>query len=96
MRVVKNNALLPTPFLSVSVNTESERGLLGIAFDPDFASNQYVYIYYTTSAAPIHNRVSRFTANGDVAVAGSELPNPRTTHARCGQPQRRCDPLRTG
>lgn len=76
LRVVKNNALLPTPFLNVSVNTASERGLLGIAFDPDFASNRYVYIYYTTASAPIHNRVSRFTAsaaNPDVAEAGSEL-----------------------
>src|SRR3954464_11160664 len=77
LRVVKNNALLSQAFLSVSVNTESERGLLGVAFDPDFASNRFVYVYYTTAAAPIHNRVSRFTASAgspDVAQAGSELP----------------------
>src|SRR3954466_7140529 len=43
LRVVKNNALLSQPFLTVSVNTQSERGLLGIAFDPDFTSNRYVY-----------------------------------------------------
>ena len=72
LRVIKNGALLPTPFVSLSVNSSSERGLLGIAFDPNFATNQFVYLYYTTSAAPIHNRISRFTANGDVAVAGSE------------------------
>lgn len=66
VRVVKNGALLPTPFLSVNVNSSGERGLLGIAFDPDFASNQFVYVYYTTAASPIHNRVSRFTASGDV------------------------------
>ncbi len=76
LRVVKNDALLPQPFLSVSVNTESERGLLGVAFDPDYGSNRFVYVYYTTAAAPIHNRVSRFTAsstNADVAQAGSEV-----------------------
>ena len=72
LRVIKNGALLSTPFLTVSVNSSGERGLLGVAFDPNFASNQYVYIYYTTAASPIHNRVSRFTANGDVAVSGSE------------------------
>ena len=73
LRVIKNGALLPTPFVSLSVSSSSERGLLGIAFDPNFATNQFVYLYYTTSTAPIHNRISRFTANGDVAVAGSEV-----------------------
>ena len=72
LRVIKNGALLATPFVSLSVNSSSERGLLGIAFDPNFATNQFVYLYYTTSTAPIHNRISRFTANGDVAVPGSE------------------------
>ena len=77
LRIVKNNALLSQPFLSVSVNSASERGLLGVAFDPDFPGNRFVYVYYTTATAPIHNRVSRFTAsstNTDVAQAGSELP----------------------
>ena len=65
--------LLPSPFVHVDVNTSGERGLLGVAFDPDFTDNQYVYVYYTTAAAPIHNRVSRFTADGDVAQANSEI-----------------------
>ncbi|MSO19377.1 MAG: glucose sorbosone dehydrogenase [Acidobacteria bacterium] len=73
LRVIKNGALLGTPFLTVSVNATGERGLLGVAFDPDFANNNFIYLYYTTSASPIHNRVSRFTAAGDLAVAGSEL-----------------------
>lgn len=72
LRVVKNGALLSKPFLSVSVDSRGERGLLGVAFDPDFNTNHFVYVYYTTFAAPIHNRVSRFTANGDEAVSGSE------------------------
>ncbi|MFN0087303.1 MAG: PQQ-dependent sugar dehydrogenase, partial [Blastocatellia bacterium] len=72
MRVIKNGALLPTPFLTLSVSSLGERGLLGVAFDPDFANNQFVYVYYTPSAAPLHNRVSRFTAGGDAAVPGSE------------------------
>ena len=75
LRIIKNGALLSTPFVSVAVDTYAERGLLGIAFDPSFASNRYIYLYYTTSADPIHNRVSRFTAdsaNPDRALAGSE------------------------
>jgi glucose/arabinose dehydrogenase len=72
VRVIKNGVLLPTPFLSVTVNSSGERGLLGIAFDPAFVSNQHVYVYYTATSPAIHNRVSRFTANGDIAVAGSE------------------------
>ncbi len=72
LRVVKNGALLPTPFLTVTVNSTGERGLLGVAFDPNFASNNFIYVYYTATTPAIHNRISRFTANGDVAVAGSE------------------------
>lgn len=73
LRVVVNGVLQATPFVTLSVNSSGERGLLGVAFDPDFATNQYVYVYYTTSTAPIHNRISRFTANGNVAVPGSEF-----------------------
>jgi len=75
LRVVKNGALLAQPFLSVTVDSNGERGLLGIAFDPGFASNGFLYVYYTTASSP-HNRVSRFTAsaaNPDVAAAGSEV-----------------------
>jgi glucose/arabinose dehydrogenase len=73
LRVIKNGALLPTPFLTLSVDSSGERGLLGVAFDPNFSANNFVYIYYTVPTAPIHNRVSRFTANGDVAMTGSEV-----------------------
>jgi hypothetical protein len=55
------------------VNSAGERGLLGIAFDPNFVSNQYVYVYYTATTPALHNRISRFTANGDVALPGSEV-----------------------
>ena len=73
LRVIENNQLLPTPFVSLTVNSSGERGLLGVAFDPNFTSNQFVYVYYTATTPTIHNRVSRFTANGNVAVANSEV-----------------------
>jgi len=76
LRVIKNGALLAQPFITLNVDSQGERGLLGVAFDPDFATNGFVYIYYTTAGSPIHNRVSRFTAsasNPDVVAAGSEV-----------------------
>src|SRR4051794_13391414 len=73
LRVIKNGALLSTPFVTVTVSSAGERGLLGVAFDPNFATNHFVYIYYTATSPSVHNRISRLTANGDVAVAGSEV-----------------------
>jgi glucose/arabinose dehydrogenase len=74
LRVIKNGQLLSAPFVTVPVTSDNERGLLGVALDPDFASNRWVYVYYTM-ASPVVNRVSRFTAsasNPDVAEPGSE------------------------
>jgi glucose/arabinose dehydrogenase len=71
LRVIKNGVLLATPFVTLTVDAAGERGLLGVAFDPNFNFNHYVYLYYTVPGTPAHNRVIRFTANGDVAVAGS-------------------------
>jgi glucose/arabinose dehydrogenase len=73
LRVVKNGTLLTTPFVSLPVDSSGERGLLGIAFDPGFATNHFLYVYYTAMTPSVHNRISRFTANGDVAVPGSEI-----------------------
>ena len=73
LRVIKNGVLLSTPFVSLTVDSSGERGLLGIAFDPNFATNHYLYVYYTVATSPIHNRVSRFTAASDTAAPGSEI-----------------------
>ncbi len=73
LRVIENDVLLATPFMTLNVNASGERGLLGIAFDPGFLTNHFLYVYYTVNTAPIHNRISRFTANGNVVVPGSEL-----------------------
>lgn len=89
LRVIKNGSLLSAPFLSVTVSSSGERGLLGIAFDPNFETNHFVYVYYTATTPAIHNRLSRFVANGDVAVGGSEtqllnLPNLSATNHNGG------------
>jgi glucose/arabinose dehydrogenase len=73
VRVVKNGALLPTPFATLSVSAEGERGLLGITFDPDFQNNHFVYVYYSANVTNVPNRVVRFVASGDVAQGSEEL-----------------------
>jgi glucose/arabinose dehydrogenase len=69
VRVVKNRQLQAGSFLDVSsrVLFGGERGLLGLAFHPQFATNGYVYIYYTAKNTDIE--VARLTANaGRTAV----------------------------
>ena len=76
LRVIKNGVLLPAPFVTLNLESTSERGLLGVAFDPNFAANGFVYVYYTRAQPTVKNRVSRFTAsaaNPDVAEPGSEV-----------------------
>lgn len=65
-----------TPFLNISgiISTGSERGLLGLAFHPDYATNGYFYVNYTNGSG--NTQVSRFSVSGgdpDVADPGSEL-----------------------
>src|ERR671921_2638559 len=49
LRVYKDGALLPNPALDISgkVCTNGGRGLVGIAVDPNFATNNYIYLFYT-------------------------------------------------
>ncbi|WP_205739613.1 PQQ-dependent sugar dehydrogenase [Georgenia sp. SYP-B2076] len=68
VRIVKNGTTLPTPFLKITTDDQGERGLTGIAIDPNFATNKYVYLYYASFTPVPHNRVSRFVADGDVAL----------------------------
>ncbi|MEO8923696.1 MAG: PQQ-dependent sugar dehydrogenase [Caldimonas sp.] len=74
LRVIKNGVLLPTPFATFPVDSTGERGLIGVALHPSFATNGFVYVYSTRKAGNIsHNRISRLTASGDVAAASPEL-----------------------
>ncbi|MGZ5891333.1 MAG: PQQ-dependent sugar dehydrogenase [Caldimonas sp.] len=74
LRVVRNGSLLAAPFASFAVDSAGERGLIGVALHPAFASNGFVYVYSTRSVGGVsHNRISRLTAAGDVAAAGSEI-----------------------
>lgn len=100
LRVYSNGQLLPSPALNLSLGgricANSERGLLGIAIDPGFAVNSYIYLYYTfnksgvcelNSARSPVNRISRFIlGSGNSVNPASELvlvdniPSPNGNH----------------
>jgi glucose/arabinose dehydrogenase len=98
LRVVQGGTLVPSPAvdLSARVCANSERGLLGVAVDPSFATNHYIYLYYTfknhsvcetnTANAPV-NRVSRFVLSDNNVVDPSRedilidnIPSPAGNH----------------
>jgi PKD repeat protein len=99
VRVVKNGSLLATPFLdfSAKVNTFNDNGMLGMAFDPDFANTGYIFLTYiyeptgdpnsTASRMGRLVRVKASSANPDVMLTGSEtiildnFPDDNGTHA---------------
>src|ERR671922_389996 len=69
IKIVKNGQLLPTPFADLPSEDTGDRGLIGIAFDPDFGvSNHYVYFYYT--GHDLLNHLVRFNAAEDVGTDG--------------------------
>jgi glucose/arabinose dehydrogenase len=65
VRIVASGQLLPTPFLDLTgrVLSGGERGLLSLAFHPDFASNGFLYVNYTDSNGD--TRVERYTVDAD-------------------------------
>jgi glucose/arabinose dehydrogenase/PKD repeat protein len=76
LRLYENGSLLPTPALTFSqICWGFEYGLLGVAVDPDFVANNYIYLYYTPyiSGGGCTNRVSRFVLpSSNVVNLGSE------------------------
>ncbi|MGH9967376.1 MAG: PQQ-dependent sugar dehydrogenase [Pyrinomonadaceae bacterium] len=93
IRIIRNNALLPTVFLNISsrISSGGERGLLGLAFPPGFAAKQYFYVNYTNTAGNIVIARYRVTAgNADLADAASEqivltVPHPTFANHNGGQ-----------
>jgi aldose sugar dehydrogenase len=71
VRLFESGALQPSAVITFAVNASGERGLLGLAIDPNFNANRYIYVYYTcnpgSAGCPtLENRVARFTENGGV------------------------------
>src|SRR5581483_6930387 len=69
VRIVAHGRLLAAPFLDLTarVSAGGERGLLSLAFHPDFAANGYVCVDYTDTNGD--TRVERYTVSGDPDVA---------------------------
>lgn len=74
IRVWQDGALLPTPFLDIRnrVASGGERGLLGLAFPPDYAARRSFYVNYTDLAGDTVVARYRVSAGPNVAEAGSE------------------------
>ena len=68
------NTLLATSFLDIDplvtggASVSDEQGLLGLAFDPDYATNGQFYVYYTGSGT---NNVARYTVSANPNVANT-------------------------
>jgi len=78
-----NGAVLPTPFLDISdlVRHDSEQGLLGLAFHPDYANNGFFYVDYTDNE---HNIVvTRF----QVSAGDPNVADPNSAFTILKQPQ---------
>jgi glucose/arabinose dehydrogenase/PKD repeat protein len=81
LRVYQNGALVGTPALNLASPTNvicsnSERGLLGVAVDPSFAtpSNNFIYVYYTFNrAGTCVNRVSRYVLSSSNVASGETV-----------------------
>jgi aldose sugar dehydrogenase len=74
IRIYQNGGLLDAPLVVLPVSTNGESGLQGIAVDPQFATNGYIYVAYTTTDH--HERLSRLTVTGntvDLATAETVL-----------------------
>src|SRR5438128_5627797 len=71
--IIAREMITPTPFYTLTgTATAGERGLLGLALDPDFLTTPYVYAYQTyndVANRTIYNRIVRILANGNVGTS---------------------------
>jgi aldose sugar dehydrogenase len=72
VRVLVGGRLLARPCVDLAVRSDGERGALGIALHPRFRRNHYLYVYFTR-AAPVENRVVRFTVRANRCTAARPI-----------------------
>ena len=85
IRILKSGVLLPTPYLTTGhLATDTEQGLLGLAFAPDYATSGRFYIDYTDSNGT--TVIARYTVSQNPDVANPtgtillSIPQPYTNH----------------
>jgi glucose/arabinose dehydrogenase len=81
VRLFANGVLQVNPVITFTVDNCSERGLLGIAVDPQFNSNHYIYVYYTAASGcgNTTNNVARFVeSNGAGSNPAIIFSSPQT------------------
>jgi len=69
--IYRNGVVQPTPVVTLNTDSTGEKGLLGLVLDPNFASNGYMYVSYTTIDE--HAQLSRLTIQNGVANLSSEV-----------------------
>ena len=81
IRIVKNGQVLATPFLSINASCGGEQGILGLAFDPAFASNGTFYVTYTAPVSDprIGASEDQVLARYTVSPASGDVANPAGT-----------------
>ncbi|MEM1448156.1 MAG: PQQ-dependent sugar dehydrogenase [Planctomycetota bacterium] len=69
IRIVQNGVLLPTPFLDIDpiVQSGGERGLLGLAFHPEYQTNGRFFVNYTNNSG--NTRVAEYVVSTDPNIA---------------------------
>ena len=82
--VLKNKTKLPRPFLDIrgSVDSGGERGLLSLAFAPNYKSSGRFYVYFTGTNGDVRVQQFRRSANADVADPTSVRSVLRVPHSR--------------
>lgn len=67
VRVIVDGRLQDRPVITLPTDDFFERGMLGIALDPDFAHNHFIWIYHTLRR-PLLNRVVRFVERDGIGI----------------------------
>jgi glucose/arabinose dehydrogenase len=78
IRIIDDGSLLPTPFLDITaivLDAFNEQGLLGLAFDPDYANNGQFFVYFTEGSGAGRSTIFRYnvSANPDLADPNSSF-----------------------
>ncbi len=76
LRVIDADTGAAVTAINLDVDSNGERGLLGVTHDPNFANNHFLYLYHTvkaTARVSTHNQITRYTLDGNTIQPGSAV-----------------------